>query len=412
MSATPLLVWAQDAHLDPALRLHAPLTPHLSNPRSILLTGATGFLGAFLLDELLRRTDAVIYCLARGEDEATTQARLAHTLRGYGLWREEWAERIVALPGDLAQPSLGLTDARFAELAGEIDAIYHNGAWVNALYPYNRLRAANVGGSLEIIRLATTQQTKALHYISTLAIFLSDAHINQPVDESRIPVVDPTLQGGYKQSKWVAEALMREAQTRHLPVTIHRPGRILGHSQSGVNGNLNDLLCTVLKSCVDLGCYPEVPSQIDFIPVDYVAQAIVQLGGQPGAVGQSYHFCHPQPLEWNDLLAQIAGLGYPLAGVSYAAWVAAVNDRAAQSGADPIFQQLRMLLRAPIFLFAQAKPHFSGRATQQALAPLTCPAIDQELIATYFTWFQQTGYLPPASQLSPALALAERVSLA
>ena len=140
--------------------------------------------------------------------------------------------------------------------------------------------------------------------------------------------------------------------------------------------------------------------------MDYVAQAIVQLGSQPGAAGRIYHFCHPQPLEWNDLLAQIAGLGYPLAGVSYGAWVAAVNDRAVQPGADPIFQQLRMLLRAPIFLFAQAKPHFSGRATQQALAPLTCPAADAHLLSVYFRWFQQTGFMPLPSAATQPVAIS------
>ncbi len=334
-------------------------------------------------------------------------------LQSYGLWQAAWAERIILVVGDLAQPRLGLTEAHFTELADQIDTIYHNGAWVNALYPYERLRAANVLGTQEVIRLAALGQTKPLHFISTLAIFLSDAHTDQPVDETRLPSFDPTLQGGYKQSKWVAEALVRDAQVRGLPAAIYRPGRIMGHSQTGINGNLHDLLCTVWKGCVELGLFPHVATQVDLTPVDYVSRGIVQLSHRADALGRTFHFCHPQPVAWVALLEAIGALGYPLTGVTYAEWVAAISAAAAQQPKNQIYQQLRLLLRAPIYLFAPAKPRFSGRATQQALAPLTCPAIDQELIATYFTWFQQTGYMPPpASQLSPALALAERISLA
>jgi thioester reductase-like protein len=398
-----------DALLDATIRCTQPLAPDWANPRAILLTGATGFLGGFLLDELLRQTEATIHCLVRAEDQTSAGQRLKTHLRSYGLWRDEWATRstqngrIRPLCGDLAQPRLGLSEARFALLGEEIDAIYHNGAWVNALYPYERLRAANVLGTQEVIRLAALGQTKPLHYISTLAIFLSDLHTDQLVDEARQPRFDPTLRGGYRQSKWVAEALVREAGERGLPVAIYRPGRVLGHSQSGVNGNLHDLLCKVWKGSVQLGLFPRVATQVDLTPVDYVSRGIVQLSRRPDSVdtlGRVFHFCHPQPVEWVALLEAIGALGYGLTGVTYAEWVAAVNAAAAQQPKNQLYQQLRLLLRAPIYLFAQAKPRFSGRATQEALAPLCCPAIDHRLLSTYFAWFQQTGHLPAPEKLS------------
>ena len=394
MNLTAAPQMQQDAQLDPALQVSAPRTSDWTVPRTIFLTGATGFLGAYLLDELLRQTDATIYCLVRAADQARAGQRLQTHLQSYGLWQEDWATRLVPLCGDLAQPRLGLGEEQFALLGDTIDVIYHNGAWVNALYPYERLRAANVLGTQEVIRLAALGHPKPLHYISTLAIFLSDAHRDQVVDETRQPRFDPTLQGGYKQSKWVAEALVREAQQRGLPATIYRPGRIMGHSQSGVNGNLNDLLCTIWKGCVMLGCYPQVATQVDLTPVDYVSRGIVQLSRQVDTLGGTFHFCHPQPVAWVALLETIGALGYGLTGVTYAEWVAAINAAALQQPRNQLYQQLRLLLRAPIYLFAQAKPRFNGRATQAALAPLTCPLIDQSLLATYLTWFQYSGYLP------------------
>lgn len=389
----------RDTRLDPLIQFDAPLTSHWPVPRALFLTGATGFLGTYLLDELLRQTDATIYCLVRAADLQAAQERLQNQLQSYGLWQALWAARIIPVVGDLAQPCFGLTEAHFAELADRIDGIYHNGAWVNALYPYERLRAANVLGTQEAIRLAAQGQTKPLHFISTLAIFLSDTHAAQSVAEDRIPSFEPTLQGGYKQSKWVAEALVREAQQRGLPATIYRPGRIMGHSQTGINGNLHDLLCTIWKGCVALGRFPHVATQVDLTPVDYVSRGIVQLSRRADALGQVFHFCHPQPVDWVTLLETIGTLGYPMIGVTYTEWVAAVNMAATQQPKNPLYQQLRLLLRAPIYLFAQAKPRFSGRATQQALTPLQCPALDQTLLATYFAWFQQKGYLPTPAQV-------------
>ena len=392
----------RDACLDPNIKIDAPRLSDWVEPRAVFLSGATGFLGAYLLDELLRQTEATIYCLVRAANEEAARERLRSQLQSYGLWQESvWPERIIPVVGDLAAPRLGLSAAGFADLAERIDGIYHNAAWVNALYPYERLRVANVLGTQEVIRLAALGHTKPLHYISTLAIFLSDSHTDQLVDETRQPRFDPTLKGGYKQSKWVAEALVREAGARGLPVAIYRPGRVLGHSQSGVNGNLHDLLCKVWKGCVQLGLFPSVATQVDLTPVDYVSRGIVQLSRRPvDTPGRVFHFCHSQPMEWVTLMEAIGALGYGLTAVPYTEWVAAVNAAATQQPKNQLYQQLRLLLRAPIYLFAQAKPRFSGRATEAALTPLRCPAIDHRLLSTYFAWFQQTGHLPAPGQVS------------
>jgi len=91
------------------------------------LTGATGFLGAFLLSELLVSTRANVYCLVRAAGTDAGYRKIEDRLKSLGLWAPAFGGRIIPLVGDLASPLLGLTHRRFDELARTIDVIYHNG---------------------------------------------------------------------------------------------------------------------------------------------------------------------------------------------------------------------------------------------------------------------------------------------
>src|SRR5262245_25159075 len=148
------LTWVQDAQLDPHIQ---PLGPGLgpSVPKAVLLTGATGFLGAHLLQELCCHTTATIYCLVRARDKHEAQQRLqtnfaryfAHTLA---------PERVRPVVGDLTEPRLGLSPQTFAALAREMDSIIHNGAQLHHLAPYAQLKASNVSSTVAMLHLATT----------------------------------------------------------------------------------------------------------------------------------------------------------------------------------------------------------------------------------------------------------------
>ncbi|TMD63194.1 MAG: amino acid adenylation domain-containing protein, partial [Chloroflexi bacterium] len=151
----------------------------ITRPSHLLLTGATGFLGCFLLGELLQHTAAQIYCLLRASSTEEAQQRLQHTLEDAGLWQPAYRCRIVAVKGDLAEPLLGLSQEQFEELAETLEVIYHNGALVNTLYPYQELKAPNVLGTQEILRLATHGKVKPLHYISTLSVFSHTATLQE-----------------------------------------------------------------------------------------------------------------------------------------------------------------------------------------------------------------------------------------
>src|SRR5262249_32775109 len=143
----------------------------LGEPGRVFLTGATGFLGPFLLNDLLRQTRAEIYCLVRSDTVEEGKRRLRESLDAYGLWEEGLGGRIVAGPGALSRPLLGLSREQFDQLAAGTDAVFHNGAQVHMVSPYETLKAANVLGTREVLRLACQSRTKPVHYISTVSVF-------------------------------------------------------------------------------------------------------------------------------------------------------------------------------------------------------------------------------------------------
>jgi acyl carrier protein len=145
-----------EAVLDPEIAPQpaANGTRTLRDAGDVFLTGATGFLGAFLLDGLLSSTNARVHCLVRQRGDDDGMESIETNLRRYGLWQTEWEERIVPVAGDLGEPLFGMVDEGFDELAKEVDLIIHAAAVVNLVYPYSALKAANVGGTREVLRLA------------------------------------------------------------------------------------------------------------------------------------------------------------------------------------------------------------------------------------------------------------------
>src|SRR5262249_32673344 len=164
-----------EARLDSDIEFPHALAQHPLEPRNAFLTGATGFTGVYLLVEILNTTPATVHCLVRAADDAAARERVVRHLKNYGLWRDEYATRIRALAGDLEQARLGLPEARFGELAEQLDVIYHGAGSVNMAFPYGRLKPANVNGTREVLRLAGTASTKPVHFLSSIAVFYSEA---------------------------------------------------------------------------------------------------------------------------------------------------------------------------------------------------------------------------------------------
>jgi hypothetical protein len=162
-----------EAQLDPDITAGDLVYEHTAEPKDILLTGATGFVGAFLLHDLLKMTSADVHCLLRAKDLEQGHLRLRRNLELYQLWDESFAHRIKPVLGDLGEPRLGISEEEFERLADQMDVIYHNGAMVNFVYPYRVHKAANVLGTQEVLRLASRTRLKPVHFVSTLSILYS-----------------------------------------------------------------------------------------------------------------------------------------------------------------------------------------------------------------------------------------------
>jgi acyl carrier protein len=170
-----------DAVLDETIYPEKPYRQPDTAPEKILITGASGFLGAFLLQELLQHTNATVYCLVRAKTLEAGQQKIAASFNRYLLSPDKLESRVVPVLGDLAQPRLGLSESQYEALTSEIDCIYHNGAFVNLIYPYSALRAANVLGTQEILKLASKTKVKPVHFVSTLDVFQSPRYAQMSV---------------------------------------------------------------------------------------------------------------------------------------------------------------------------------------------------------------------------------------
>ncbi|HEY9826259.1 MAG TPA: thioester reductase domain-containing protein, partial [Stenomitos sp.] len=366
-------------------------------PQRIFLTGATGFFGAFLLAELLRQTTASVYCLVRCSNAAQGKQRLQSILQTYLLWNDTWGDRLQIVPGDLTLPQFGLHETDFDDLASILDAIYHNGAWVHHLYPYAILKASNVLGTQEAIRLACQGKSKPLHYISTPNVFSGLGHSGIRTIAESDPINNECLpHDGYVQSKWVAESLVWAAMARGLPASIYRPTRIGSHSQTGLY-NPQDFLYRLIQSCLTLQSYPSGTLAENVMPVDFASPAIVYLSQRPDCLGKAFHLAHPEPLTPEPLVAAATTLGHPLSALPYADWRVRLLSHADRFP-DSLLATLVPFFPAPN---AESNPtpaaelHFCDRHTRTGLADASfqCP----ELTPAYFQRFLQR--LPQTNRL-------------
>ena len=390
-----------DCELDPEIQVRHPLSPRALAPRAVCLTGATGFLGGYLMHELVTRTEADAWCLVRGTDTADAFARLVRHLTGYGLWDEAFRPRVHVIPvHDLADRHFGMAEADFRELARTVDVIYHSAGSLNMAYPYERLRPTNVIGTQEVLRFATAEQTKPVHFLSSMVVLFTDAHINDALlRESDVPLFHETLRGGYARSKWVADRLVAAAGERGVPTTTHRPVRTMGTAATGAMNDLSDILPLTLKACVLLEKCPVLDIGVTMVSVDYVTAAMVHLARREDSFGKAFHYFHPHPIPWNELMAIIRGLGYRLDEVSLPEWKRALKKRATDPGDTrehkTFFANAFLAIVAPHFLFYPRPPMDASNLTSGLRGTgIACPPIDAALMRVYFDYWRKVGFVP------------------
>ena len=392
-----------DVRLAEDVQPAAEVTLVAENPAEILLTGASGFLGAFLLRDLMRSTTATIHCLVRGGDRGEAVRRLRANLRWYRIEDQIDPERLSVVPGDLALPRLGLSEERFDVLARGVDAVYHAAASVNWLQPYKALRAANVAGTQELLRLAARHRTVPMHHVSSTGVFADTAATGAPLRPDDPTGPPEALANGYLRSKWVAEQIVRIAQRRGLPVSVYRADVISGDQVNGAC-QTRDFVWMSLKGLLQAGAVPTgLDGPVHMVPVDYVSAAIIELAARKENTGRTFHLHNPDDHGYGQFVAHLRDRGYPLPELDLDAWrelVLADRDNAVL----PLLDSFELIAERKAF-----HPRMDVSATEQALAggDVRCPPVDRQLFDRYVGFFVQAGWLPPPPPGYPAAPASE-----
>jgi thioester reductase-like protein len=403
------------AALDPAAMrrdavLDAEITPDglpvadFSDPSDLLLTGATGYLGIFLLERLLLETRARVHCLVRARDAGDVMERLRKAAATYRVrWRADFERRVLPLAGDLAKPGLGLEPETLERLGREVDAIYHNGALVNFTYPYSLLKAPNVEGTVEILRLACRSKAKALHYVSSIDV-LAGTDTPAPYLEVETPEIPRRVPFGYSHSKWIAEKIVTIARSRGLPVTIHRPGLVFGHTETGACHE-TDYVLVALKGFLALGILPDYRDALNAIPVDYTAKAIVHASRQRESLGKIFHVWNKHPMPTTHTFDWVRSYGYDFELVSFEE----AFDRAkAVDPSHPIYPLLPVLHlyvaggtgRTDWDVYRTIDPAIECANTTRALegTGVDFPGLDERYMHDALAFLVEAGHLDPPTR--------------
>ncbi|WP_406281757.1 thioester reductase domain-containing protein [Nocardia sp. NBC_00881] len=418
-----------DKFLDAGTLANAAALPHPAGPtRTVLLTGANGYLGRFLCLAWLERLNAIggtLICLMRGGDQTAARKRLDAAFDSGDQvliqhFQELAATNLEVLAGDIGEPNLGLDEATWDRLAGSVDLIVHPAALVNHVLPYRQLFGPNVVGTAELIRLAVTTRLKPFTYLSTVAVA---AQIDSPdFDEdsdireiSATRAVDESYANGYGNSKWAGEVLLREANDLcGLPVAVFRSDMILAHSRYAGQLNVPDMFTRLLASLIATGIAPfsfyridteghRPRAHYDGLPADFTAEAITTLGAAATAGFQTFDVLNPHDdgVSLDEFVDWLIDSGHRIERIAdYGEWLArfetalrALPEKQRQASLLPLLHAYRCPAPAAR---GSALPTKKFRSAVQAAnigAGHDIPHVSRGLIEKYATDLELRGLL-------------------
>ncbi|WP_306338158.1 type I polyketide synthase [Streptomyces sp. KL118A] len=369
----------------------------LADAEHLVVTGATGFLGAFLLRELLDRTAATLHCLVLAADADEGAAQLRETMRRYRLRDDDVSGRLIAVPGDPTEPQLGLTEADFDTLARTADGIFHCAAVAEEPQGSGTSTPAYTTGTEEVLRLAARHRTVPVHHISTLDVFARPGPDGQPLAETSPTGPFSSLSPGHEQGLWEAEELVGLARERGLPVSVYRLSRLSGDRESGAC-RADDLLWRVVKGCVQAGAAPSTELTSDIVPVDHAAAAVAALACRGQSPGGTFHLSEPERVPFAAVVAALTARGYALAELPPGLWADMVGGDP-DNAAHPVLETFSETALDP-----EGRGHlaFGCATTRDALAAVdvSCPPVTADMLAATIDYFIETGYLPTPEEAS------------
>jgi fatty acid CoA ligase FadD9 len=421
-----------DKFIDEATLAAAPSLPGpASEVRTVLLTGATGFLGRYLALQWLERMDLVdgkVIALVRAKDDAAARARLDATFDSgdpalLAHYSELADKHLEVLAGDKGEANLGLSEDNWQRLADTVDFIVDPAALVNHVLPYSQLFGPNAVGTAELIRIALTTRIKPYVYVSTIGVgdgiapgaFLEEPDIRQM---SATRKVSDGYANGYGNSKWAGEVLLREANDlAGLPVSVFRCDMIMADTTYAGQLNVPDMFTRMMLSLVATGVAPSSFYELDAggsrqrahfdgLPVEFIADAISTLGVNVREGFETYHVMNPYDdgISMDTFVDWLIEAGYPIARVpEYGAWLErfdttlrALPERQRAASLLPLIHNYQKP-EHPINGSLAPADHFRAAVQEAKIGPdptnPDIPHVSPEVIIKYVTDLELLGLL-------------------
>jgi thioester reductase-like protein len=392
--------------LDENIRPQQKYTLQPEQCHNIFLTGSTGFLGAYLIKSLIKQSknkNITLFCHVRAESQQKAMERIINNMQFFHCWEEKFKDKIVPVPGDLKKPNLGIENNLYLTLCNTIDAVYHNGAMLNFLFPYNQLKQTNVNGTIECLRFACTNKPKYFHYISSYSVYDNPSHFEKTVLES-----DPLTSSegyflGYTETKWVAEKLVAEAATRGLQTTIYRPGEITASSKENI-WKLEDMISRTIVGCIQMSAAPNISINLPLTPVDYVSNAITYISRQTKAIGKCFNLTNRNVTNFKTIINFVKNAGYNLEILPYEEWTEKLVTYTFEENVLSILSRLFIDKRkdgeglTERYGNRQARIDTSNTEALLKDSKISCAAIDEKVFYNYLNLFSDMGYIPKPTQ--------------
>ncbi|MFV8304649.1 carboxylic acid reductase [Mycolicibacterium peregrinum] len=418
-----------DKFLDAATLAAAPGLPKApAEVRTVLLTGATGFLGRYLALEWLERMDLVdgkVIALVRAKSDEEARARLDATFDSgdaklLAHYRKLAADHLEVIAGDKGEENLGLDQQTWQRLADDVDLIVDPAALVNHVLPYSELFGPNALGTAELIKIALTTKIKPYTYVSTIGVgdqiepgkFVENVDVRQM---SAVRAINDGYANGYGNSKWAGEVLLREANDLcGLPVAVFRCDMILADTTYSGQLNLPDMFTRMMFSLVASGIAPgsfyeldadgkRQRSHYDGLPVEFIAESISTLGGQSVESFETYHVMNPYDdgLGMDEFTDWLIEAGYAIERIAdYGQWIQrfestlrALPDKQRQASLLPLLHNYQKPERPMLGALAPTD-HFRAAVQEAKIGPdKDIPHVSPAVIVKYITNLQQLGLL-------------------
>ncbi len=344
-----------DIVLDPAI-IPVPGASQANAFKTVLLIGADEFMGAHVLVDLLKTTQATVYCLLSPLGQTNPLLRLRTCLQQYHLDKhlEHYTDRIQIISGDPALSRFGLDADFYDAFKFQIDTVLFTNPKINYISSYLTLRTANVFSTREIIRFACQGKNKSIHFISNLSAATKRDSDGLAVEEFPDPNY-ADLSAGYQVSLWVAECLLSQAASRGLPVSLYRFGRIWNNGSQPTP--TDDALLRLITACITTEFAPDWQHDLSILPLPFAVKAFLLLA-QQSSFGV-YHLGAPVGLRFTNVISACRRAGFTIATVPNQLWQKSLYELPSNNSLFPLipyFLGTTPTDREPKFSVAKTRP--------------------------------------------------------